>query len=35
VADVVDAMISNRPYRSKLSLDDISEELIKNKKYQI
>ena len=31
VADVVDAMISNRPYRSKLSLEEVSEELIKNK----
>lgn len=31
VADVVDAMTSNRPYRSKLSLEDIIEELTKNK----
>jgi len=31
VADVVEAMISNRPYRPALSIDDALEEILKNK----
>ncbi|MGQ9845612.1 MAG: HD domain-containing phosphohydrolase [Caldisericia bacterium] len=31
VADVVDAMLSDRPYRAKLNLKDVIEELNKNK----